>query len=67
VQRAAMEALAGHGAFRRLLWDDADVRGRFTAAEWDALFDVEPYFRYVDTIFERIGIETDDEAHTPTA
>lgn len=62
VQRAAMQALNGDGAFRALLWQDPEVRSRFTAAEWDALFDVEPYFRYVDTIYERIGIAAEAEA-----
>jgi adenylosuccinate lyase len=37
-----------------LLKADPDVSQRLTAAELDALFDLDYHFKHVDTIFDRV-------------
>lgn len=57
VQAAAMETLADPSrSFRERLWDNEAVRARLDPESFDRLFAWEPYLRYVDTIYERIGL-----------
>ena len=63
VQRAALAAINeaaadGHvgakpGRFRELLAADADVAGRLTAAQLDALFDLDHHLRHAPAIIQR--------------
>ncbi|MCY0878634.1 MAG: adenylosuccinate lyase [Firmicutes bacterium] len=62
VQRHAMAASQDpRQSFRERLMQDPDVQRRLSAEELERLFDVEPYLREVDRIFERIGIEQGEE------
>ncbi|MFN7178728.1 adenylosuccinate lyase [Hyphomonas sp.] len=54
VQRNAMRTWQKEGDLADLLKADADVTGRLTPAEIDALFDLEYHFKHVDTIFARV-------------
>ncbi|MGI8841373.1 MAG: adenylosuccinate lyase [Caulobacteraceae bacterium] len=54
VQRGAMKAWRGEGAFRDLLKADPEVRPRLTDAELAEAFDPAPSFKHVDTIFARV-------------
>ena len=53
VQRAALAAAEGRGAFEANLLADADVRARLTEDEIRAAFQVEHHLRWADTLFER--------------
>lgn len=69
VQTAAMQAMESPAAsFKERLWNEPTIRERFTPATWEALFDLTPYLKYVETIYHRIGIMAeegmnDDEGH----
>ncbi len=56
VQRGAMKVWQSDGALSLLdlLKADTDVTARLSAAELDALFDLDYHFKHVDTIFERV-------------
>ena len=54
VQRNAMAAWNGGGAFIDLVKADADVAALLTAEEIDALFDLSRHTAHVDTIFARV-------------
>lgn len=54
VQRNAMRTWKKEGPLNELLKGDADVSTRLSAAEIDALFDLEYHFKHVDTIFARV-------------
>ena len=54
VQRNAMRTWKKEGPLNELLKGDADVTARLSAAEIDALFDLEYHFKHVDTIFARV-------------
>jgi len=56
VQRGAMKVWESDGAqsLLDLLKDDPEVTARLSAAEIDALFDLDYHFKHVDTIFERV-------------
>ena len=54
VQRNAMPAWRGEGAFLDNLKTDADVGAKLTPAEIDALFNESCHTRHVDTIFRRV-------------
>lgn len=54
VQRNAMRTWKKEGPLNELLKGDADVSARLSAAEIDALFDLEYHFKHVDTIFARV-------------
>ncbi|MDD5190023.1 MAG: adenylosuccinate lyase [Dehalococcoidales bacterium] len=56
VQRNAMETWEGSKRFINLLKADKEVMAVLTTEELEALFDVQYYLRYVDEIFERIGL-----------
>ena len=53
VQRSAMRAFHGEGAFRALLGEDPDVSSRLSPAELDRCFDLEHALRWADEIIER--------------
>ncbi len=54
VQRVAMAAWEGKGAFRDLLGADKEVAARLNGTALDALFDLAQDTRHVDTIFARV-------------
>jgi len=55
VQRHAMAASEGRGAFRELLAADSEVMARLDPPALAACFELEPYFRHVDDLFARAG------------
>jgi adenylosuccinate lyase len=54
VQRNAMKVWDENKNFRELLGSDADISGKLTAGEIDAVFNLDTYLRNVDTIFDRV-------------
>jgi adenylosuccinate lyase len=57
VQRHAMSASVGGGAFRENLAADPEVARRLGPETLHACFDLEPFFRHVDAIYARAGRE----------
>jgi len=56
VQRNAMKAWKGNKDFSSLLKADPEVTATLPQEELEPLFDYQYYLRYVDEIFERIGL-----------
>ena len=56
VQRNAMKAWKGNKDFLSLLKADPEVVGALTLKELEPLFDFQYYLRYVDEIFQRLGL-----------
>jgi len=56
VQRNAMESWREGKDFLSLLRSDADVMASLSEKELESLFDYEYYLRYVDEIFQRLGL-----------
>jgi len=56
VQRSAMKSWKGGKRFLTLLQADSEVTAVLPAEELASLFDVQYYLRYVDDIFERLGL-----------
>jgi len=56
VQRNAMKAWKGNKNFLNLLKADSEVIGTLPQEELESLFDYQYYLRYVDEIFERLGL-----------
>ena len=56
VQRNSMRALEDDGDFRELIRSDPDVTTHISDADLGGLFDYAYYVRYVDTVFERLGL-----------
>jgi adenylosuccinate lyase len=54
VQKNAMRAFHGDGHLLDLLKCDPEVKKHLSAAELDALFDLEYHFKAVDTVFNRV-------------
>ena len=54
VQRNAMPVWRGEGDFLSLLKKDADVSKALSAAELEALFDLDYHLKHVDTVFRRV-------------
>jgi len=54
VQTHAMEAWKRSGDFRKLVYDDPEIRKILTDAEIDEVFRLERYFDRVDSIFSRV-------------
>jgi adenylosuccinate lyase len=54
VQRNAMPVWRGEGDFLMLLKQDPDVSKALSAAELEALFDLDHYLKHVDTVFRRV-------------
>jgi adenylosuccinate lyase len=53
VQRSAMRAFHGEGAFRKLLGEDTDVASRLAATELDRCFDLGHALRWADELIRR--------------
>jgi adenylosuccinate lyase len=53
VQRNAMRAWRGEGAFAKLLGDDPDIRAKVTPEALTACFDLDHALRHVDRIIDR--------------
>jgi adenylosuccinate lyase len=53
VQRNAMQALQGIGAFRDLLKNDPDIQKRLESARIDQCFDLDHVLGHVDAIVDR--------------
>jgi adenylosuccinate lyase len=56
VQKNAMKAWKGNRSFLTLLKADAEVIKSLPVAELEALFDYQHYTRYIDEIFQRLGL-----------
>jgi len=56
VQRNAMKAWKGNKDFPSLLKADPEVTAALSQGELEPLFDYQYYLRYVDEIFERLGL-----------
>jgi adenylosuccinate lyase len=56
VQRNAMKTWQGSKKFINLLKADTEVAAVLSPEELEALFDIQYYLRYVDDIFERLGL-----------
>jgi len=56
VQRNAMKAWQGNKNFLGLLKADPEVTAKLPQSELEPLFDQQYYLRYVDDIFERLGL-----------
>ncbi len=53
VQRNAMRAFRGEGAFRELLGADSEISQRLTPGDLDECFDLDHSLRYADALVER--------------
>ncbi len=56
VQRSAMKAWREGADFRELLEADPDVVEHLSRADLDSLFDYQFFLRYVDDVFQRLGL-----------
>ncbi|MGI6252982.1 MAG: adenylosuccinate lyase [Aminivibrio sp.] len=56
VQENSMKCWGGGGSFRELLAHDERIASRITASELDELFDLQYYFRHIDSIFGRFKL-----------
>ena len=56
VQRNAMKAWQGRKTFLSLLKSDAEITATLPIPEIEPLFDYQYYLRYVDDIFQRLGL-----------
>jgi adenylosuccinate lyase len=56
VQRNAMKSWKGGRSFLKLLRADPEVTAVLPSEELEPLFDVQYYLRYVDEVFERLGL-----------
>ncbi len=57
VQKHAMEAWRSKKDFKEMILADKDLASQFTKEEFDELFDIRKSVRYVDAIFDRVGIK----------
>ncbi|MDP3879782.1 MAG: adenylosuccinate lyase [Dehalococcoidales bacterium] len=56
VQRNAMKSWKGNKSFLALLSADKEVTAQLLPAELENLFDYQYYLRYIDEIFQRLGL-----------
>jgi adenylosuccinate lyase len=56
VQRNAMKAWKGNRNFLTLLKADSEIKGMISDEELEAIFDYQHYLRYVDEVFQRLGL-----------
>ncbi|MEA2832925.1 MAG: adenylosuccinate lyase [Methylobacteriaceae bacterium] len=61
VQRNAMPVWRGEGDFLALLKKDRDVSKALSAAELEALFDLDYHLKHIDTVFRRVFGENSAE------
>ncbi|MFW6150021.1 MAG: adenylosuccinate lyase [Chloroflexota bacterium] len=64
VQEHAMRSWQQGKSFRSLLQGDPQVTAVLAKSELDPLFDYSYYVRYVDMVFRRIGLVSDEESQT---
>ncbi len=67
VQRHAMKVWETGAEFRALLAEDAEISTVFSPAELDALFDLQPHLRHVETIYSRVFADRSHHAGTKNA
>jgi len=65
VQRNAMKSWKGNKKFLSLLKTDPEVTASLPQGELETLFDYQYYLRYIDDIFQRLGL-TEAEWHEKT-
>jgi adenylosuccinate lyase len=58
VQRSAMQSWEEGESFRALLEQDPEVTARLSPQQLDEIFDARSFLRYIDTAFQRLGLET---------
>jgi adenylosuccinate lyase len=56
VQRSAMKAWKGNKNFLSLLKADSEITASLPPGELEPLFDYQYYLRYIDEIFQRLGL-----------
>lgn len=56
VQRNAMKVWKGNRSFLTLLKADSEIKEIISGGELEAIFDYQHYLRYVDEIFQRLGL-----------
>ena len=56
VQRNAMKAWKGNKDFLKLLKSDPEVTAKLSPEKLETLFDYNYYLRYVDEVFQRVGL-----------
>ena len=56
VQRNSTKSWKGNKSFLKLLQADPEVTAKLPSSELEPLFDVSYYLRYVDDIFQRLGL-----------
>lgn len=67
VQRLARRAWEEEVHLRTLLERDDEVRQVLSPEQVEAIFDLEPYLRYVDEAFRRVGLPIDEPAGATVA
>ena len=68
VQRSAMKSWQGNKNFFNLLKADSEVSARLPSEELEKLFDYQYHLRYLDEIFQRLGLtETHQKEETSEA
>ncbi len=60
IQRLAREAWEREVPLRTLLENEPAVRAHLSAEEIERIFDLEPFIRYVDTAFQRVGLPLEE-------
>ncbi|HAV10079.1 MAG TPA: adenylosuccinate lyase [Dehalococcoidia bacterium] len=64
VQRNAMKAWKERRNFQQLLKSDVDVMAKLSEKELSDIFDYSYFLRNVDTVFKRLGLESDKRKKT---
>jgi len=67
VQRNTMKAWKGNKSFLSLLKADTEVTAALSKEELEPLFDEQYYLRYIDDIFEQLGLTRAQWKEKPTA
>ncbi|MFC2040175.1 adenylosuccinate lyase [Chloroflexota bacterium] len=56
VQRSAMKSWKGNRDFRKIISADPELTSHLSESEIDTIFNYQHYLRYVDEVFERLGL-----------
>jgi len=56
VQKNAMKVWKGNRSFLTLLKADSEIKEVISTEELEAIFDYQHYLRYVDEVFQRLGL-----------
>lgn len=59
VQHCAMLSWEHGSSFKEMLWDQPQVRERFSESDLDGCFDPDYYLRRVEIIYRRLGLSSD--------